>query len=97
MDSDCLSRCQGFAPEPDQPSPSLAIRPSMMRSLLASTLAIPSGVNNLSVVVVSKDGSFDLEKQISANLSSSFSPTLFVAINGNTMDLQWKAARNPTN
>src|SRR3989442_14021166 len=74
----------------------LAVRSAYLGTM-ARTLAVPSGVNNLPVVVVSKDGSFDIEKQISANLSSSFSPTLFVAINGNTMDLQWKAARNPTN
>ncbi len=64
---------------------------------MARTLSVPSGVNRLSVIVVSKDGSLNLEKRIPATLSAGLSPTLFIAINENALDLQWKAARHSIN
>ncbi len=65
------------------------------RGTLSRSLTIPVEVRELFVRVVSRDGSFDLSRRISAAPPAGVHPSLQVEVKGDQLTVSWKAPPRP--
>lgn len=62
---------------------------------LSRPLTVPAGTHNLSVHVVSEDGSLDLSKNLAANIPAGHSSALHIIISNDQLNLHWSTRPHP--